>query len=46
MNLTEAIPLCINKFLSCIMYCQYTTIYQYGDTMYTIRSHYGYFKVP
>ena len=34
--LTEANPLCINKFLWCIIYRQYTTAYQYSDIIYNI----------
>ena len=39
--LTEAIPLCINKFVYCTMYRQYTTVYQYNDiyTQVALRLH-------
>jgi len=40
-SLTEAIPLCSNKVVYCIIFRQYTTIYQYSDITYTLRSHYG-----
>jgi len=41
LNFTEAIPLCSNKFVKHIIYRQYTTVYQYSDIIYTVRSHYG-----
>ena len=43
---TEAFALCINKFVLCVIYSQYTTIHQYSDIIYTIRSHYGYMFRP
>jgi len=45
-RLTEVFRLCINKLVYCIIYHQYTTIYQYSDTIYTIRSCYGYMFRP
>jgi len=44
--LTEAIPLYNKKFVLCVIYRQYATVYQYSDTVYTIRSHYGYIFWP
>ena len=31
----------VGKFVYCIIFRQYTTIYQYSDIIYTVRSHYG-----